>query len=149
MKNRVIRLGKELGKPGPRESGDQIRELTKLWLEGFQLAVNLKDYELGCRLFSPRVYSFGTVAPIAKGLEELVKRQWEKRWPNIVEFSFDIDVSKMIVSPPHVICVTTWASQNVDKTELSGRATLVLQGQRMDDGPVELRCVHSHFSISP
>ena len=138
-----------MGKSTPAETSKQIQELTKLWLEAFQLAVNQEDYTLGKRLFSPTVYSFGTIAFLANDLEELVTNQWEKRWPQNATFSFDIDTGKMIVTPPHVICALTWVAKSHDGTIRNGRATVVLQGQRIDDGPVELRCCHSHFSGNP
>jgi len=139
--NRIIRPGRTKPDPGP-----QINELTKLWLEAFQLCVNQKDYALARTMFSPSVIAFGTVAHAAIGIDELVSEQWRKRWPKNESFAFDIDQAKMILAPPYVICVLTWSGTDIDGSERKGRATIVLIAKKGEDEPVELRCCHSHLS---
>lgn len=144
MTNRIIRPGRLKPDPGP-----QINELTKLWLEAFQLCVNQRDYVLARTMFSPSVIAFGTVAHVAIGIDELVSEQWEKRWPLNDSFAFDIEQAKMILAPPYIISALTWNGKDIDGSERNGRATIVLIAKKGEDEPVELRACHCHFSASP
>lgn len=143
MRNRIPIIGK---KPDPPP---QINELTKLWLESFQLCVNQRDYELARSMFSPSVIGFGTVAYMTTGIDELVSEQWEKRWPLNESFQFDLEHAKMIPCMPYVMAALMWSSKEADGTERKGRATLMLIAKKDADGPIELRCCHSHFSLCP
>lgn len=125
----------------------QIHELTRLWLESFQLCVNTKDYEMARGMFSPGVVGFGTVAYSTNNLDELVSEQWEKRWPLNESFEFDIQSAKLIPCRPYIMVALPWSARDVDGAERKGRATLMLLGKKEPDGPIELMCCHSHFSV--
>lgn len=50
------------------------------WLREFGRCLRNRTYDAARPLFHEEVYSFGTVADEARGLDKLVSRQWHEVW---------------------------------------------------------------------
>jgi ketosteroid isomerase-like protein len=127
------------------------RELNgeaRRWLLAMQRCVRDRDYETARELFSPDVFSFGTVAPAADGVERLERDQWREIWSRTTDFSFELDGARSITAGECVCVAAPWRSLGTrsDGTafERRGRATLVLARSAN-----RLVAVHSHFSMWP
>jgi ketosteroid isomerase-like protein len=102
--------------------------------------------------FDPDVVSFGTVAGMARGLDELYDEQWTRVWPEIRDFRFELGDLEVLVSPDRrlAVAIVPWSSSAtdgaVDASPRHGRATVVLRREDVDD---PWRGVHTHFSLVP
>ncbi len=123
------------------------------WLVEFAECVRTKDYERGRRLFSPGVYSFGTVAEAAAGLDQLVATQWRQVWGRTRDFTIDLDSAVIETGDdsPFSYAMVSWRSVKADPDgsdpERHGRATLIFCAA--PNTPHGIRACHSHFSKTP
>jgi ketosteroid isomerase-like protein len=128
----------------PGSLDDEVRR----WLLAMQESVRDADFEAARELFSPEVFSFGTVAATADGLGTLERDQWRAVWPHTREFSFDLDEARTLAFRESACVAVPWRSQGVrsDGSTFArrGRASLLLvrSGDR-------LVAAHSHFSMWP
>ena len=126
---------------------------VRQWLAEFAECVRSENYERGRRLFGPGVYSFGTVAEAASGLDQLVATQWRQVWGRTRDFT--IDSSNAVIEPVKDgalgYALISWRSfkkgAETDGGERVGRATLIFESA--PDAPHGIRAVHSHFSKKP
>lgn len=122
---------------------DSIRN----WLEDFSQAVREVDYEAGRRLFAPEAVGFGTVTPMAVGLDALVDRQWMRVWNVTRGFRFDASTLVGAVDGNAAWAVVRWSSEGQRDGgwfTRTGRSSFVF---RRD--PTGWLAVHSHFSLDP
>jgi len=113
------------------------------WLYTFATAVRARDYDAARHIFADDVVAFGTVTPVAHGIDQLEADQWRLVWEVTRDFEFngiriDERVDRATVS-------ARWMSRHVaDDTHRRGRATILLQriGKRW-------RATHTHFSLEP
>ena len=123
------------------------------WLAEFAECVRTEDYERGRRLFAPGVYSFGTVAEAASGLDQLVATQWRHVWGSTRDFT--IDLQSAVIEPGTgdslSYALVSWRSYKTEPNgsdpERTGRATLIFcAAPNTTHG---IRACHTHFSKSP
>ena len=123
------------------------------WLAEFAECVRNQDYERGRQLFAPRVYSFGTVAEAASGLDQLVATQWRQVWGRTRDFTIDLDsaVIEPGASDSLSYALISWrsfkAEADSEVSERIGRATLIFQAAPC--APHGIQACHSHFSKTP
>jgi hypothetical protein len=123
------------------------------WLEDFAACVRAADYAQGRRLFSPEVCSFGTIAEMARGLDELVETQWRQVWGATRDFVIDLDTAVIQCngSDGHSYALVTWRSVNADPGHQAplrvGRATIIFEPE--PESPHGVRACHTHFSKKP
>jgi ketosteroid isomerase-like protein len=124
------------------------REQILRWLETFAAAVCATDFSAGRSLCEGEIFSFGTVAALAWGLDELESSQWRKVWGVTTGFAFDIALMHCGGGGDNFWVAVPWSSsgqvESQKKFERRGRATIVLRkaGDR-------LLAVHTHFSLAP
>lgn len=123
------------------------------WLAEFAECVRTEDYERGRGLFAPDVFSFGTVAKNACGLDQLMATQWGQVWGRTRDFDFDLDAA--VIEPGNggglAYALVNWRSFKSEADggdpERTGRATLIFCAA--PDAAHGIRACHSHFSKTP
>ncbi len=124
----------------------------KDWLESFAECVRRVDYPCARSLFHPDITGYGSLTDAAYGIESLEHQQWEKVWPHIDDFRFDLDEINCEISSDLRIAFihTRWASTGYhpDATTFvrPGRVTLLLTRENQ---AAEWKAKHSHFSLDP
>jgi ketosteroid isomerase-like protein len=117
------------------------------WLKEWERLINDVDFESARSLFADSVVSFGTVAEVLYGLDQLEAMQWRKIWPTIRDFKFE-EPKILVFKPGLATLVVLWHSRGKTKDggwyRRKGRATLVLKKAKGS-----LRCIHSHLSMEP
>jgi ketosteroid isomerase-like protein len=119
------------------------------WLRRWERLINSQNFAEARSLFAKDVVSFGTLAEILTGLDDLEARQWRRIWPTIAGFTFDDPLVLVSEESPRMATVISlWHSQGKKGKDgfyqRRGRATLILRSEK--DG---LRCIHSHLSMEP
>ena len=118
------------------------------WLRDFAACVRAGDFDRGRILCSQNIVSFGTVAHIAVGLEQLINQQWSRVWNVTRDFEFDYEHMHIDASDDLAWVAAPWTSRGFAEDGSSylreGRATIVLRRER--DG---WRGIHTHFSTRP
>lgn len=123
------------------------------WLTEFAACVQNRDLNRGRKLFSPDVRAFGTRAEDARGLDDLLQRQWSRVWFDTRGFRFIEDtVQALAAADNSLVCVLArWESTGVDAAGRTfarrGRCTVCLR--RADDHPAGYIAEHTHFSKIP
>ena len=106
------------------------------------------DYESAEAIFAPDVLSFGTKARVVGGVKHLRENQWQGIWPNISDFSIEMEQVRGGGDSQFAWGLATWTSTVFDREGKPffrpGRATVALE--RRNGGWV---AVHSHFSVAP
>lgn len=130
------------------KTASKLSENAIHWLEEFARCVRDRTYDEARPLFEDGVYSFGTVADQARGLDNLVQSQWREVWDVTEGFDFEYQAAHCWESDGLLGVATPWSSKGVSEDgesfERHGRATLLL---RRIDG--KWKAVHSHFSMNP
>ncbi len=125
-----------------------IPEEILTWIQRFARCVRDRTYEQARPLFDEGVYSFGTVAYRAVGLDDLVSSQWRQVWDDTQGFDFDYNEARGWQEGDLVCVALPWSSAGKlsqgGKFERRGRATIILR--RVDR---IWKAVHSHFSMNP
>lgn len=125
-----------------------MSDSVMIWLKDFETCVRARDFDRGRTLCSQSIVSFGTVAHIAVGLEQLVNQQWNHVWNVTRDFKFDYEHMQIDAREDLAWVAAPWASYGVAADGSSylreGRATIVLR--REHDGWVG---IHTHFSTRP
>lgn len=123
-------------------------EAVKEWFSLLGRYCAAVDYEGGESIFAPDTIAFGTRARVVQGLEHVRKNQWEGIWPNIRDFTIEMDQVRGGGDERWAWGVATWTSTGFDREGKSyfrpGRATVILERR---DG--RWLAVHSHFSLAP
>jgi len=126
----------------------KLSEGATRWLQRFAQCVRDRTYDEARPLFEDGVYSFGTVAEQARGLDNLVETQWREVWDVTEGFDFDYAVARCWEADGLLGVAAPWSSTGVAGAGKAfarhGRATLLL---KYIDG--EWKAVHSHFSMNP
>jgi ketosteroid isomerase-like protein len=106
------------------------------------------DYPAGRALCAPELVAFGTRAAVARGLDEVVERQWREVWPRIHDFTVRLAETIGGVAGATGWVAAPWDSivQRSDGStfERPGRLTVVLERR---DG--RWLATHTHFSLAP
>lgn len=118
------------------------------WLQDFARCVRDRTYDAARPLFHPEVYSFGTVAFTASGLDDLVARQWREVWDFTEGFDFDYGQARCWNGGGLVCIAIPWSSRGFlddgGTFDRRGRCTVTLQRVQQD-----WKAVHTHFSMEP
>ncbi len=122
------------------------REVAE-WLREFEAACRGRDFAAGRGMFASDAVAFGTWARAVRGLDNIVREQWENVWPRIREFRFE-ERPAMQASGNAAWIASEWSSEatGADGQPFTrhGRATFALARR---DG--RWLCVHSHVSLLP
>ncbi|MFT5174594.1 MAG: ketosteroid isomerase-like protein [Gammaproteobacteria bacterium] len=106
------------------------------------------DFDATEPMFAQDVYSFGTKARVVQGRDRLRAEQWQGIWPNIADFSFDLEQVHGSGNDTMAWGMAPWNSTGFDEQgasyERPGRATVVLE-RRGEQWQV----IHTHFSLVP
>jgi ketosteroid isomerase-like protein len=126
-----------------------MKEKSLQWLKEWERLINEVDFAAARRLFSEHVVSFGTLAEVLRGLDELEHQQWRKIWPTIADFTFEgPNILTFDDAPGIASIIVLWHSKGRTKDggwyPRKGRATLILKEEKSG-----LRCIHSHLSMEP
>jgi ketosteroid isomerase-like protein len=133
------------------EAPPAIREAILDWLARFSATVREVDYRSAYPFWHPRIIAFGTVQPIVEGLEVFRDRQWESVWPRTTDFTFRLDVSRVLASPDGRMAVaiapftSTGYAPDGTAFDRPGRTTLILVPGA---GAEPWIAVHSHMSLA-
>lgn len=123
------------------------------WLAEFAECVRSEDYQRGRELFAPDVYSFGTVAEAASGLDRLVATQWRQVWGRTRDFAIDLDSAVIATQGDEAFsyALVSWRSVKAEADdgdpERHGRATLIFCAA--PNSAHGIRACHTHFSKTP
>ena len=124
------------------------KEAIREWFARLSRNCAAVDFDSETVDFANDVASFGTKADIVVGLDPLRKNQWEGIWPNIKDFTVDLDSIHSGGDESSAWGIATWTSTgfNEDGTSFHrpGRATTILEKR---DG--RWLSVHTHFSLNP
>ena len=117
-------------------------------LNRVQESVRNVDYEAVRDLIPDDGLYFGSVAPAARGFEELCAQQFTKVWPNISESKFIADSIDVKVSGDLACAISLFESDGTDPAgnpiHRKGRLTFLFE--RRDGSWI---MVHSHDSLIP
>ena len=129
-------------------------EAVREWFRRLSDACASVDYAAGREIFADDVASFGTKADIVTGLDRLQRNQWEGIWPNIADFSVDLESVTGGGSEGTAWGIAVWSSTGFHEDGTSfdrpGRATVALERRETERAPGgEWLAVHTHFSLNP
>lgn len=133
------------------EAPPAIRDAILDWLTRFSATVREVDYRSAYRFWHPRIIAFGTVQPIVEGLEVFRDRQWESVWPRTTDFTFRLEVSRVLASPDGKMAVaiapftSTGYAPDGTAFDRPGRTTLILMPGAAEEAWI---AVHSHMSLA-
>lgn len=137
--------------PNLPEAPPAIRDAILDWLARFSATVREVDYAAAYPFWHPQIIAFGTVQPIVEGLKVFRDRQWDSVWPRTTDFTFRLDVSRVLASPDGQLAVaiapftSTGYAPDGSAFERPGRTTLIL----VPGGDAEpWIAVHSHMSLA-
>ncbi len=137
--------------PVPSHPTADDESSVRHWLATWQVLICQRDFDRARRLFAPDVLGFGSVATVARSLDELETSQWRRVWPALGSFTFEDDDLTILVAADRLqaaVAVTwssTWADGG-DERPRPGRASIVLARTAPD---ASWRAVHTHFSLNP
>ena len=118
------------------------------WLAEWQECVRAVDYQAGRALCTPDLLAFGTRAVVARGLDEVVERQWREVWPRIRDFTVHLEDAIGGVAGATGWVAAPWDSigeRSDGSTFLRpGRLTVIFERR---DG--RWLATHTHFSLVP
>ena len=128
-------------------AADPIEPL-RAWLRDWQARVRGVDFEGGRKMCAPEIVAFGTVTPMAEGIERVMDAQWHKVWGNIREFTVHDAQARGAIIGDQAWVATTWDSLGVKPDGSTfrrpGRCTVALVRR---DG--RWLATHTHFSLFP
>jgi ketosteroid isomerase-like protein len=121
------------------------------WLASWEVFIRGRDFEQARQLFAPGVLGFGSVATVARSIDELEGAQWRRVWPSLGSFAFEDEHLTIFVSDDGLLAAVgaTWSSTWIaDESGRArpGRASIVLMRDAADG---QWRAVHTHFSLNP
>ena len=120
----------------------------RAWLARWQACVRAVDFEAGRAMCAPDIVAFGTVVPMAAGIDDVMAGQWHRVWGNIRDFTVHADRALGAVAGDHGWVATTWDSLGTrpdgSTFRRPGRLTVALVRR---DG--RWLATHTHFSLTP
>jgi ketosteroid isomerase-like protein len=118
------------------------------WLRRWQACVRAVDFESGRAMCAPEIVAFGTVVPMAEGIEDVMAGQWHKVWANIREFTVHDERARGAIAGEHGWVATTWDSRGTraDGTTFRRPGRLTIAFVRRDG---RWLASHTHFSLIP
>jgi ketosteroid isomerase-like protein len=133
-----------------------IQDAILDWLARFSATVREVDYRSAYPFWHPRIIAFGTVQPIVEGLEVFRDRQWDSVWPRTTDFTFRLDVTRVLASPDGQMAVaiapftSTGYAPDGTAFDRPGRTTLILVpgASGSGEGAEPWVAVHSHMSLA-
>jgi len=137
--------------PAAAAAAADDRSSVREWLATWQTFIRARDFDHARQLFAPGVLGFGSVATVARSLDDLEGAQWRRVWPKLGSFAFEDEHQSVIVSEDRLLATvattwsSTWTADGADRPR-PGRASIVLV-RAAADGP--WRAVHTHFSLNP
>jgi ketosteroid isomerase-like protein len=118
------------------------------WLREWQARVRAVDFEGGRKMCAPEIVAFGTVAPMAEGIEAVMGAQWHRVWGNIGDFTVHAEQARGAIAGDHGWVATTWDSRghrpDGSTFHRPGRLTVAFVNR---DG--RWLATHTHFSLFP
>ena len=129
------------------DPADPIAPL-RAWLREWQARVRAVDFDGGRRMCAPELVAFGTVAPMAEGLERVMDAQWHRVWAHIREFTVHDAQARGAIAGDHAWIATTWDSLGVrpDGATFRRPGRLTIAFVRRDG---RWLAAHTHFSLTP
>ena len=134
--------------PPPPITTPSPDQAVRQWFELLARYCAAVDFESARSIFSGDVASFGTLARVVTGADALDSEQWRGVWPNIADFSIDMETVHSGGAGDLAWGMAAWAStgfhEDGSRFDRPGRATVVLErrgGQWL--------AVHTHFSLVP
>ena len=120
----------------------------RAWLADWQAAVRAVDFARGKTMCAADIVAFGTVAPMAAGLDNVMAAQWHKVWGNIRDFTVHTDRAVGAVIGDQGWVATTWDSlgKKPDGSTFRRPGRLTVAFQKRDD---RWLATHTHFSLVP
>src|SRR5690348_15117762 len=85
------------------------------WFRQLEAAVRAVDFAAGRTLFCDDAVAFGTRASVVAGLTNLEQQQWRGIWPNIRDFTFQLDQLHTGVDDYLAWGVVPWTSTGFDR----------------------------------
>ena len=122
----------------------------RAWLNTWGSYVANRDFGSARALFDTDVVGFGTYSDFVAGLDNLEREQWQKVWPKISDFRFDVEGMWTETSQDRLCghLAARWFSTGFDEQgrryERPGRCTVTLRRASLDDGWLG---THTHFSL--
>jgi ketosteroid isomerase-like protein len=120
----------------------------RAWLADWQAAVRAVDFARGKTMCAADIVAFGTVAPMAAGLDNVMAAQWHKVWGNIRDCTVHGDKALGALAGDHGWIATTWDSLGTrpdgSTFRRPGRLTVALEKRNG-----RWLATHTHFSLSP
>lgn len=130
------------------DSSSKAQPIAEAWLSEMQECVRQQDFERCRALFDDDVIGFGSKEAIAVGLDSLERDQWRQVWPQIRDFTFDLDRLQCGVSDNGMWLACPWTSRKQvvhgGWAERPGRMTAILKYRNGT-----WRAVHTHHSLNP
>ena len=127
-----------------QNSEESIRE----WFRDMERHTQNLDFTSARKMMAADVLAFSTRTNVMKGIEALVNEQWKPTWPNLRDFTYNLDQLEVRVSGDFALAVLPWNSKGFDTSGKSfmrpGRATIVFQRQNG-----AWLAIHSHYSLAP
>jgi ketosteroid isomerase-like protein len=120
----------------------------RAWLAEWQAAVRAVDFDRGKTMCAPEIVAFGTVTPMAVGLDNVMPAQWHKVWANIRDFTVHADKAVGAVIGEQGWVATTWDSlgKKPDGSTFRRPGRLTVAFQKRDG---RWLATHTHFSLVP
>lgn len=147
----VFERGQGNGAARQAAPASAIRAMRQ-WLTEFAACVRGQEFDRARAYFHPDAYCFGSYASACKGLDALVRQQWQKIWPNITGFQFQTrQLRHQISADGRMACaMVPWRSVGYDADgvpfQRNGRVTIVLARA---SGSEPWRAFHTHYSLNP
>lgn len=126
----------------------EVEQAIREWFQTLERCVRQVDYQTARQTFAPDVLSFGTRADVVAGLDALVANQWSGIWPNIRDFTINLDQLHWGTSADLAWGIVTWDSTGFHRNGTSfprpGRATVIFERRHG-----RWLAIHTHFSLFP
>jgi ketosteroid isomerase-like protein len=120
----------------------------RAWLREWQARVRAVDFAGGRAMCAPEIVAFGTVTPMAEGIERVMDAQWHKVWGHIRDFTVHDAQARGAILGEHAWVATTWDSLGLKPDGSTfrrpGRCTVAMVKR---DG--RWLATHTHFSLFP
>ncbi|MBI3826084.1 MAG: VOC family protein [Candidatus Rokubacteria bacterium] len=137
----------EISTPAAADTADAIRPL-RAWLAEFQARVRAQDFAGGKALCVPGMIAFGTYAEIVAGIDDVIRQQWQRVWPEIRDFTIHVEQARGAIAGDGAWVAVPWRSLGVrpdgSTFERTGRMTIVLERREN-----RWLASHTHVSLAP
>jgi ketosteroid isomerase-like protein len=126
----------------------ETEQAIRQWFQTLERCVRQVDYQTARQTFAGNVLSFGTRADVVSGLDALMANQWSGIWPNIRDFTINVDQLHWGAAGDLAWGIVTWDSTGFHPDGSSfprpGRATVIFERRHG-----QWLAIHTHFSLFP